>query len=487
MFYQRADFSIEHPDAKLHALTGATGNLTEPQAFWDWVHEADAARVQRHCQQAARTPEGLTAHFRIRHPRTGKLACIQERREAVLDQAGQVVGYHVLWLDVTRQTLAEKRLMAAARKAAFSGATAGFAHDFNNQMAGVLSLSDLLLAQLPPEDTKRPSLELIKRSGTQAAALLKRLVNLLRGKTGTRQYLDLNQVVSENAELVRKILTKRIQVQTELCPEQVPVYLDTVEFGQVVLNLALNAAEAMPTGGSLTLRVTAHAQAPALKTFRGNVSRLPCAAFSMQDTGSGLAARHLPNVFEPFFTTKPPAKGAGLGVYQARLFTEQHDGAISVESTEGAGTTFTLWLPQADFTEAEKLQAEAAQRAPRLLLVGRVGAATDKLAQLLRMHHFELVITHTPERALELLVDGDNQLQGACIATDPADAPLLALPPAIQAEKLGVRLALHLLSGDPERVESALLAHANLVLGPVEHPDALAQKLRHLLLATPPL
>jgi signal transduction histidine kinase len=487
VFYQRADFSIDNPDAKLQKLTGASNQATEPHRFWEWVHEADVEPLKRQCAQAATTPGGVTTTFRIRHAQSGNLVFIHEHREADLNESAQVVGYHVLWQDVSRQTLAEKRLTAAAQKAVFSAATAGFAHDFNNQMAGVLSVSDLLLGQLGAEDPKRPMLQLINRSATQATTLLQRLLNLVRGKTGSRQYLDLNQVVSDSAEVMRKVLFRRIQVQTELAPQPVPVYLDPVAFGRVVLNLTLNAAAAMPTGGTFTLRVSVQSTAPALKSFRGHVPPLPCACVSVQDAGPGIAARHLPHLFEPFFTTKLPTEGSGLGLYQARRFAEQHGGAISVESTEGAGATFALWLPQSDFTEAEKLEAADAQRPPHVLLVGRAGAATDKLLQLLRAEHFDLVITHTPERATELLTDPDNQLQGALIAATADDAPLLAVVQTLQAQKLSSRLALQLLSGDTAQMDHTLLAHANLVLGSDADPAVVIRKLKDLFTAPPAL
>ncbi len=485
IFQQRADFSIASADAKFEALTGfpLSAEAKPPHRFWELVHEADVEELQRQCRLATQTPGGVTTTYRVRHALTGKLAYVQEHREAVLSESAELLHYQVLWLEVTRRALAEQRLSAAAWKATFSAATAGLAHDFNNQMAGVLALSDLLLTQSAAEDPKRPALELIQRSATQSAQLLKRLVNLHRGKTGVRQYADLNQVVSETAELVGKVLSRRIGVTTELAPGQLPVYLDAVAFGQVVLNLALNAAEVMPNGGTLLLRATAHTTAPQLQHYRGSLPRLPCACFSMQDSGTGIAPAHLPCLFEPFFSTKPTAKGCGLGLYQSRRFVEKHGGAIAVESAIGAGTTFSLWLPQADFTEAEALATESALRPLRLLLVGRAGAAMEDAAQFLRTHNFIVVATHTPERAIDLLSEEAESLHGVFISSGPGDAALLALVPALHEQKLTSRVVLEILGGEVARVDQAIRDKAHLVLAGREDERIVVQKLQSLFAA----
>src|SRR6202034_3693594 len=121
--------------------------------------------------------------------------------------------------------------------------------------------------------------------------------------------------------------------------------LDLVEFRQVVINLLLNAADAMPHGGQLTLRTSRHETMPKLENFKGTTPRPPCVCLTIKDTGTGIKQRNLAAIFDPFFTTK--SKGSGLGLYNARIAVEKHQGAISVQSKEGIGTSFHIWLPQA--------------------------------------------------------------------------------------------------------------------------------------------
>ena len=261
-----------------------------------------------------------------------------------------LLGYEVVWLDVTRQTIAEKRLSTAAWKETLAVLTLGMAHDFTNIIAGIHSLSESFLARMDGRHPFHEGLSLVKKNSLQASQLVKRMVNLHLGQTGERNYHNLNDIVGDLVELVTKILPRRIQLAADLSLLQLPAYLDVVEFRQVVINLLLNAADAMPRGGRLTLRTSRHEELPALENMKGMAPRLPCICLAIEDTGCGIKPRHLASIFDPFFTTK--AKGSGLGLYNARLAIEKLQGAISVVSKEGAGASFQIWLPEADFSES---------------------------------------------------------------------------------------------------------------------------------------
>jgi signal transduction histidine kinase len=313
------------------------------------------------------------------------VAYVLEHRQPNVSRGGLLLGYEGVWLDVTRQTIAEKRLSSAAWKETLSVLTMGLAHDFSNVMAGIHALSESFLEQVGAGHEFTEGLTLIKTNTRQASHLVHRIINLHQGKTGESNHHNLNEVAADLADLIRKILPRRLQFTTELTAEPLPVYLDVVELRQVVLNLVLNAIDAMPQTGRLVLRTTADDKAPdareeasclapgTLRLMQGTPPRLPAARLSVQDSGCGIQSRHLASIFDPFFTTKPPNKGSGLGLYNARLFIEKHRGAITVESKEGAGTTFHLWLPQADFTEAE--QEAQSTRAETNPLVPRVSEA----------------------------------------------------------------------------------------------------------------
>ena len=482
LFSQRADFSFHYVNGRIEELTGLTPEAwrSQPLKFWEVVHEADIEELKRQCAQAAKQPGGVTSSYRIRHARTGKVSYILEYRQAAVSKSGMVLGYEGVWLDITRQTIAEKRLSIAAWKETLALLTMGLAHDFSNLMSGILSLTELMIAQLGPESSYTPTLGMIKQSSLQASQLIQRIMSLHRSKTGVRQYLDLNQVVPELVDLVCKVLPRRIRVETVLADGQLPVYIDGVEFRQVLLNLALNAADAMPDRGVLVFKVSAHAAGKPLAHSQGTFPRLPCVCVSVQDDGSGIAERHLAHIFDPFFTTKPLTKGSGLGLYNARVFVEEHAGAISVDSIEGKGTTFHLWLPQADFTEAEREATQSAGRRRSFLLVGQPGLATNTVAEFLRTHNYYVVETHTPGRAIELLITDENALQAVMVLADPSDQTMLNLIAELHQRKLANRVVLQIIGGNPDLVDSRVLERATLVLGSSEEEGVILRKLEQL-------
>jgi signal transduction histidine kinase len=321
--------------------------------FWPVVHEADVEGLRRAIAQAALTDQPLTHPFRVRHRQTRRISYLVEHRLACRAADGTVSGYQGVWLDVTRQTVAETRLATAAWKETLAVLTMGLAHDFNNIIAGIHSLSETFLSQSEPDHPFREGLELIRKNSLQASQLVHRIIQLHLGKTGPRSYHDLNQVIAELQDLVGKILPRRIQLSVELAPVPLPLHVDAFGLWQTVINLVLNAADAMPQSGHLRLRTARAVEWTAPAHWVGTPPRPPAVCLSVEDNGCGIEPQHLPLIFDPFFTTKPVNRGSGLGLFNARVFAEKHRGALSVESAPGAGCRLQLWLPEADFREAE--------------------------------------------------------------------------------------------------------------------------------------
>ena len=355
IFSQRADFSFRFASAQLTGLTGVgTGEgSAQSSSFWDFVHPEDVAEVREQIRRARQTRQPVTSTYRIRHTQTGHVSYVMEHREALVSPGGLVLGYEGVWLDVTRQTLGEKRLSGAAWKEALGQITTVLAHDFSNVMAGIHALSESFLDQVGTKHEFTEGLMQIRDSTHQAGKLVHRIVGLHQGKPGAIYFHNLNELVADVADLTRKMLPRRMSCTVELAPESLPVFLDAVEFRQIVLSLILNAVDAMPADGRLLLRTSVHRELPAPLQLGGTPPRAPALRFSIEDNGRGIAARHLANLFEPFFTTKPGQKGSGLTFYNTRLFAEKHRGAVAVVSQENAGTKVALWLPQADFSESE--------------------------------------------------------------------------------------------------------------------------------------
>jgi hypothetical protein len=233
----------------------------------------------------------------------------------------------------------------------------------------------------------------------------------------------------------------------------------------------------MPEGGSLVLRTSRHETVPVVGHLKGNLPRLPCVCLTIKDTGMGIKERHLDSIFDPFFTTK--SKGSGLGLYNARIAMEKHQGAISVESLEGAGTRFDLWLPEADFSESVRTEAEAERkRSARrsLLLFGPAGEMLDKTAELLRSHNCHVVIAANPSSVLELLVSADYEFGGLMLMVESNDPSLDSLVIEARQQRKELKVVLKLAGCSQDDINNHLLTRIDLVLTPdMSEPDMLAR------------
>jgi PAS domain S-box-containing protein len=468
---QRPDFGVQSASPNIQELTGIAARdwQAQPQRFWQLVHEADAPELQRQFKHAAETGVVTTNTYRIRHALTGRVAYVLEHRQPVRTQNGLVVGYEVLWLDVTRQTIAERRLSTADWKQTLAVLTLGMAHDFTNVIAGIHSLSESFLAQMGLDHPFYEGLSLVKKSSLQASQLVRRIINLHLGKVGECNYHDLNAIVTDLIDLVKKALPRHIQVSTELTRGTLAVCLDAVEFRQALLNLLLNAADAMPEGGLLTLRTSRHQELPALENLKGAPPRLPCVCLTIEDTGCGISQRHIASVFDPFFTTK--SKGSGLGLYNARITVEKHHGAISVQSKERIGTTFQIWLPEADFSESQLVPPRRPGASRCFLLSGQAGEMRDRTAELLRGRDHAVVIAGPSDDLSELLESSDYQFDGAVVLVEPNDAGLHSLIGELRQHHKNFKIVLRLAGCAQDDLDSQLLKQIDLVINP-DLPEA---------------
>jgi PAS domain S-box-containing protein len=479
VFSQRPDGSFYFVSPRIEEFTGIPREEWEklPARFWNVIHEADLQSMQRQLKTAAETRQPLASTFRIRHAATGKVAYVMEHRQALCSRSGLLLGYEGVWIDLTRQTLVEKRLDAAAWKETLAALTMGLAHDFRNVMAGIIGLTETFQAQLEPAHPFQQSLALMRSNAWQASQSIQRILQLHQGRSGEKSYQDLNELAKEMVEMSRRMLSRRIRLEITQAPGRLPFYVDPFEFRQAFLNLAVNARDAMSQGGPLRIETSRHTTLPELKFVRGKLPRLPAVCLVMKDTGSGIPSRHLPSIFDPFFTTKALDKGSGLGLYNVLLFVEKHQGAVSVDSEEGQGTMFRLWLPEADFTEAERA-AQAPPSEHTLLVVGAPSQALDGTAEFLRANAFYAVVATSPQAAWECLRSPHYQFDAVILQTT---AQLPHFFADIQKEELPVKLILQVIGCNPDELESSFIQRADLVWSAEKTGHEVVRKIRSLL------
>jgi signal transduction histidine kinase len=320
---------------------------------------------------------------------------IEERAQALSD------AYAELQVQVEERAYAEEQLRQAQKMQALGQLTGGIAHDFNNLLTVIQGSADILRRPGIAEAKRIRFADAIVQTAGRAAALTGQLLAFARRQPLQPEVIDVNAKIRAMTDLLDRTLGERIEIRTELADDLCAIEVDPAQLEAAILNIAVNARDAMPDGGILTLRT---AEAEPLPDGR----RAICLAVA--DTGTGIEEEALGRVFEPFFTTKSVGKGTGLGLSQVYGFAAQTGGDVQVESVVGQGTIVTLVLPCSDgdiLAERQEPEASRDHRTGRILLVDdneEVGAFAETL--LVELGH-RVVRARTGAEALDL-ARGDN-------------------------------------------------------------------------------
>jgi signal transduction histidine kinase/CheY-like chemotaxis protein len=258
-------------------------------------------------------------------------------------EGAAMVGAVVSFRDVSDRRRLEEQLRQAQKMEAVGQLAGGVAHDFNNLLVVILSSCDFLLEALPEGDPRRDDVQEIRHAGQRAARVVAQLLAFARKSPGHPVRTDLNTVVRGIENLVRRAIGENIEVSFALTSNPCPVRIDLGQLEQVILNLAVNARDAMPSGGRLHLE-TANGNAGEPDSGVAEPGN-PSVVLRVSDTGFGMTPDVLSKIFEPFFTTKERGKGTGLGLSTVFGIVQQANGKISVVSEPGKGSTFTVRLP----------------------------------------------------------------------------------------------------------------------------------------------
>lgn len=236
----------------------------------------------------------------------------------------------------------------AQKMEGFGRLAGGVAHDFNNLLSPILGYCELLLEQLSPENTHRPLIEEINSAGIRGRDLVRQLLAFSRKQTLQLRPIDLNTVITDFQKLLRRTVRENIEFQTWLAPGIPPILADVGQIEQVIMNLVVNARDAMPEGGRLLIETSVVDLSPEhFPTDQAAVSGC-CVMLSLRDTGCGMDDATQHRIFEPFFTTKPTAQGTGLGLATVYGIVRQHGGTIAVDSAPDQGTTFQVYFPSTE-------------------------------------------------------------------------------------------------------------------------------------------
>jgi PAS domain S-box-containing protein len=267
---------------------------------------------------------------------------------AITDADGRVACYAGTVRDLTERKRAEEQVRQAQRTDIVGRLAGGVTHDFNNLLMVILGFADLLAAGLESDDPRRGDVSEIRKAAERASGLARQLLTIGRPTIAQRELLDLNSIVRDLDPLLRPLVPASIRVRIELAPGLGAVAADRGQIEQVVVNLALNARDAMPDGGELVIETReAHVQGGSVPWPGAELPDGEYVVLAVRDTGQGMDETTRARLFEPFFTTKTSSGNAGLGLATVCAIVAQAGGYVSVESARGAGTTFRISLPKA--------------------------------------------------------------------------------------------------------------------------------------------
>ncbi len=260
--------------------------------------------------------------------------------------AGETERWVMVLRDVTREREIQRHIQQQDRLAAVGQLAAGIAHDFNNILAVILLYTEMALGSPNLPARQRERLLTIAQQSRRASELIQQILDFSRRSVIERRPMDLLPFIKEQIKLLKRTLPENIRTHFEYGPDDYNIDADPIRIQQAIMNLAVNARDAMPDGGDLYIRTWRGKMGESIHCVTcGQISDEDWIAISVQDTGSGIPTHDLPHIFEPFFTTKDPGKGTGLGLAQVYGIAKSHDGHIDVQSRPGEGSTFIIYLP----------------------------------------------------------------------------------------------------------------------------------------------
>lgn len=405
-------------------IIGKTNHELFPTAEADTFrandHKVLSSLMPLQSEETVERSDGLHTYVSVKFP--------------VFDGEGRPFGICGISTDITERKHLEEQLQRAAKMEAIGRLAGGVAHDFNNLLTAITGYSELLVQKLGPGNPLCNHAGEILKAGERAAALTAQLLAFSRGQVVQPRILDLNQVVANVAGLLRRLIGEHIDLETRLAPKLLPIRADMGQMEQVLMNLAINARDAMPRGGRLVIETV---NVPSGSVPNPGAAPGPSLVrLLVSDTGQGMEEDTLAHIFEPFFTTKAPGKGTGLGLATVYGIVTKSGGTIEAESKPGRGSTFTIDFPAA----GQSIEAAAAPAAPGRSLGGTETILVVEDEEAVR-NFVGAVLRSQGYRVLEA-ANGDAAL--ALCDRDPAPIDLLltdVVMPGMNGRVLAERFA----------------------------------------------
>jgi PAS domain S-box-containing protein len=417
-----------------HRIFGVTPEAFDgtSDAFFSRVHADDRDAVRAAAASAIARGARYDVEHRIVRP-DGSIRWLHESADVVRDEHGRAVRMIGTVQDVTDRRLLEDQLRQSQKMEAIGRLAGGIAHDLNNALTAIAGYAELALGLLSETHMARADVEEIRRGAERAGSVTRQLLAFSRKQILEPRIFDLNDTIAAIAQMLSRLLGANVGVRT-LLPAGLPRILgDPGQVEQAVINLAVNARDAMPDGGQLTLSTSIEEVDEAVARVNVPMRPGPFVVLRVTDTGHGMSTDTQARIFEPFFTTKDVGKGTGLGLSMVYSTLKQIGGFIFVDSAVDRGTTFRLYFPPAADDERRRpaptaVEPSGGRRTETLLVVEDEPSVRSLVASTLRNDGYQLLLAASAEEALAL--------------ADAHAGPLdLLLTDAIMPGKSGIELA----------------------------------------------
>jgi two-component system cell cycle sensor histidine kinase/response regulator CckA len=340
-----------------------------------------------------------------RKSRDGRQLMIRARWTVVRDPRGEPRGILAVNTDVTEQRLFQKQLFRAQRLESVGTLAGGIAHDLNNILSPILMGVEAL--SLESDESSRRILGIMKTAAQRGAAIVRQVLSFARGIEGERAEVQLKHIISEINELIREVFPKAITIDFQVPKGLLPVRGDPTQLHQVLMNLCVNARDAMPEGGILTLSAENVKLDQAYSRMHVEARPIRYVVLKVEDNGTGMAPEILDKIFDPFFTTKGAGKGTGLGLSTSHSIVKSHGGFINAYSEVGKGSIFKVYIPAIDQAEevdrAENVQEGIPMGEGQLILVVDDEVALGEITQqILESYGYHVLLARDGTEAVVL-------------------------------------------------------------------------------------
>jgi PAS domain S-box-containing protein len=399
------------------------------------------------------------------------------------DATGRVVGIVGNLVDITERKLLEGQLRQAQKLEAIGSLAGGIAHDFNNLLTVISGRSHILRSRLEPDSPLRHDLELIEQTAERAGRLTHQLLAFSRKQVLEPRLVNLADTVGQMKRMLQRLIGEDVDLVTASDPDLWPVRVDPSQVEQVVLNLAVNARDAMPEGGRLTLETRNVELDEAFARSHADVQPGPHVLLAVTDTGHGMDAEVQAKIFEPFFTTKGPGRGTGLGLSTVYGIIKQSGGHIFVESEVGTGASFQIYLPRVDRSVAAAAapSARPARGTETLLLVEDDDQVRALAREALQLSGYSVIEAASPELAIAFVREHAGRIDLLVSDVIMPGMNGRALADRVLALRRGLKVLF--ISGYPSSAiaQHGVLDPSTAFLHKPFTPAALARKVREVL------